>query len=46
MIRNKNFSFGFTENISKFMILRRDIGKVKSLYELYRVGLDIQRVKT
>ena len=46
MMRNENFSFSFTENISEFMILRRNIEKVRSLCKLCRVGLDIQRVKT
>jgi len=27
-MRSEDFSFGFTENIGKFVILRRDIGKV------------------
>ena len=45
-IRSKNFSFGFTKNISEFIILRRDIGKVRSLYKLCGVGLDIWGVKT
>jgi len=30
MMRSKNFSFSFTENVGKFMILGRDIGKVRS----------------
>jgi len=33
MMRSENFSFGFAENICKFMIFRRDIGKVRSLYK-------------
>jgi len=41
MIRSEDFSFGFAENISKFIILRRDIGKVRSLYKFYRVGLNV-----
>jgi len=44
-IRSKDFSFGFTENVSKFMILRKDIGKVRSLYKFCRVDLNVQRVK-
>jgi len=31
MIRSEDFSFGFTENISKFVILERNIRKVRSL---------------
>jgi len=40
-MRNKNFSFDFTEKIGKFVILRRDIGKVWSLCKLCRVGPDV-----
>jgi len=31
MIRSKDFSFGFTENISEFIILGRDIEKIRNL---------------
>ena len=41
MIRSEGFSFGFAENISKFVILRRDIGKVRSLHKFCRVSLNI-----
>ena len=30
MMRSKNFNFSFAENIGKFVILRRNIGKVRS----------------
>ena len=40
-MKSKNFSLGFTENISKFVILRRDIGKIKNLYKFCRVGLNV-----
>jgi len=30
IMRSKNFSLGFAENIGKFVILRRNIGKVRS----------------
>ena len=46
MMRSKNFSFGFAKNISKFIILRRDIGKVRRLCKFCKVGLNIQRAKT
>ena len=46
MIWSKDFSLGFAENIGKFVILRRDIGKVRNLCKIYRVGLNIQRTKT
>jgi len=46
MMRSKNFSFSFAENIGKFMIFRRDIGKVRSFCKFYRVSLNIRRTKT
>ena len=46
MIRSKYLSLSFNKNISKFVIFRRDIGKVRSLCKFCRVGLNIQRVKT
>jgi len=42
MIRSENFSFCFAENVSEFMILRRDIGKVRSLYKFCGVSLNVQ----
>ena len=41
IMKSKDFSLGFTENISKFVILRRDIGKIKNLYKFCRVGLNV-----
>ena len=29
MIRSKDFSFSFAENVSEFIILERDIGKIR-----------------
>ena len=46
MIRSKNFSFSFAENIGKFMILRRDIGEIRSFCKFCRVGLNVRRTKT
>jgi len=40
-IRSEDLSFCFTEDVSKFVILGRDIGKIRSLYNLCRVGLNI-----
>ena len=40
-MRRENFSFSFTENISKFMILRRDIGKIRSFCKFCRVSLNV-----
>jgi len=46
MVRSKNFSFGFAENVNGFVILGRDIGKVRSLCKFCKVGLNVQRIKT
>jgi len=46
MMRSKDFSFGFAKNISKFMILRRNIGKVRRLCKFCKVSLNIQKAKT
>ena len=46
MMRSKDFNFGFAENIGEFMILRKDVGKVRSLCKFFRFSLNVQRVKT
>jgi len=46
MMRSENFSFNFAENVGKFMILRRDIGKIRSFCKFCRVNLNVQRMKT
>ena len=46
MIRSKDFSFSLVGNVSEFIILGRDIGKVKSFYKFCGVSLNIWRVKT
>ena len=46
MMKSEYFSFGFAENIRKFIIFRRDIGKIGSLCKFCRAGLSVQRVKT
>jgi len=46
MMRSKDFSFSFAENIGKFMILRRDIGKVRSFCKFCGVSLNFRRAKT
>ena len=46
MMRSENFSFSFAENISKFMILGRDIGEIRSFCKFCGVGLNVQRMKT
>ena len=40
-MRKVNFSFSFVENIGKFMILGRDIGKVRSFCKFCRVSLNV-----
>ena len=40
-MRSKNFSFSFAENIGEFIILRRDIGKIRSFYKFCRVSLNV-----
>jgi len=46
MMRRENFSFGFAENVDKFVILGRNIGQIRSFYKLCRVGLNVRRMKT
>ena len=46
MMRNKDFSFSFIEYIGKFVIFRRNIRKIRSLYKFCRVSLNVQRAKT
>ena len=46
MMRSEDFSFSFAENVSEFVILGRDIGKVRSFCTFCRVSLDAQRTKT
>jgi len=41
MVRSENFSLSFAENISEFMILERNIGKVRSFCKFCEVGLNI-----
>ena len=45
-MRSKDFSLGFAENISEFMIFGRNIGKVKSFYKFCKVDLNVQKAKT
>ena len=45
-MRSEDFSFSFTENIGKFVILRRDIRKVRSFCKFCRISLNVQRTKT
>jgi len=40
-MRSENFSLGFAKNISKFMMIGRDIRKARSLCKLCEVGLNV-----
>ena len=44
-MRGKNISIGFTKNIGEFVILRKNIKKVRSLYKFCGVGLNVQKNK-
>ena len=41
MMRRESFSFSFAENVSKSVILRRDIGEIRSFCKFCRVGLNV-----
>jgi len=41
IMRSEIFSFSFSENIGKFLILGRNIGKVRSFYKFCGVSLNI-----
>jgi len=45
-MRSENFSFSFAENISKLIILERDIGKIRSFCKFCGISLNVQRTKT
>jgi len=40
-MRSEDFSFSFTENISEFVILRRNIGKIRSFCKFCGVSLNV-----
>ena len=40
-MRSKNFSFSFAKNVGKFVILGRDIGKIRSFCKFCRLSLNI-----
>ena len=46
MMRRENFSFCLAKNVSKFVILRRDIREIRSFCKFCRVGLNVRRTKT
>ena len=41
MMRSENFSFSFAENISEFIILRRDIEKIRSFCKFGEISLNV-----
>ena len=45
-MRGENSSFSFAENVSKFVILRRDIGEIRSFCKFCGVSLNVWRMKT
>ena len=45
-MRRESFSFSFAENIGKFMILRRNIGEIRSFCKFCGVSLNVWRTKT
>ena len=45
MMRSKDFSFRFAENISEVMVLRNDIRKVRSFCKFCGISLNVQRAK-
>ena len=45
-MRSKNFSFSFAENVSEFVILGRDIGKIRNFCKFCEISLNVQRMKT
>jgi len=46
IMRRENFSFSLAENVSKFMILRENVGQIRSFCKFCGVGLNVQRMKT
>ena len=46
IMRSEDFSFSFAENVSEFIILRRDIGKIRSFCKFCGISLNVQRTKT
>jgi len=40
-LRSENFSFSFAKNIGKFIILRRDIGKIRSFCKFCGISLNV-----
>ena len=45
-MRRENFSFSFAENVGKFVILRRNVGQIRSFCKFCGVSLNVRRTKT
>jgi len=41
IMKSEDFSFSFVKNIGKFVILGRNVGKVRSFCKFYRVSLNV-----
>jgi len=41
MMRRESFSFSFAENVGKFVILRGDIGEIRSFCKFCEVRLNV-----
>ena len=46
IMKRESFSFSFAKNVGKFVILRRDVGQIRSFCKFCRVSLNVQRAKT
>ena len=46
MRRRENFSFSFVENVGKFVILRGNVGQIRSFCKFCGVSLNVRRIKT
>jgi len=45
MMRSKDFSFSFAENIGEFIILGRNIRKIRSFCKFCKISLNVQRAR-
>ena len=46
IMKRENFSFSFAKNVGKFVILRGNVGQIRSFCKFCGVGLNVQRTKT
>ena len=45
-MRNKDFSFSFAVNVGEFIILGRNIGKIRGFCKFCGISLNVQRMNT